>query len=380
MDNHSSLHCRSRLGLARVGTREFEESNRPFWQYDVRTQCCYGTILESSNMALMNVQRMRDGIRQFTRRQLAATAASALPVPTPPAIRTDLLSTLGGDLYASRPQSPEELRFPQNENCELLLSSLCRAEQLESPAFRYWARRLNEKWRLHRKLWEFCFICQALYERDLLIPDARGLGFAVGQEPLPSLFAAFGCHILATDLPDGDPGVTDWADGGQWAVGLESLNKRGLCDEKSFAEHVTFAGVNMNQIPKDLGGFDFTWSSCSFEHCGNLELGHRFLINQMQCLRPGGVAVHTTEFNLTSDEHTLSEGQTVIFRRRDIELMVRELKSSGHRVEPIDLSLGNHPLDRHVDVPPYSSDRHLRLHLGDWVTTSIGLIITKADA
>ena len=52
----------------------------------------------------------------------------------------------------------------------------------------------------------------------------------------------------------------------------------------------------MNHLPDDLRGFDFTWSSCALEHLGTLAAGADFVVAQMDCLRPGGVAVHTTEF------------------------------------------------------------------------------------
>ncbi len=56
----------------------------------------------------------------------------------------------------------------------------CTQYQLESPLFLYWAQRLGERpGGLHRKLWEWCFITQALYERDALQIESKGLGFAV---------------------------------------------------------------------------------------------------------------------------------------------------------------------------------------------------------
>ena len=52
----------------------------------------------------------------------------------------------------------------------------------------------------NRKFWEWCAISQALDERKKLRTGLKGLGFAVGTEPLSSHFAARGCRILATDL------------------------------------------------------------------------------------------------------------------------------------------------------------------------------------
>ena len=78
-----------------------------------------------------------------------------------------------------------------------LVSQLCRLATLESPAFRGWLERLHDVWHMHRKNWEHAYICQALHERSLLQPGRRGLGFAVGTEKLPALFAALGCRITA---------------------------------------------------------------------------------------------------------------------------------------------------------------------------------------
>ena len=36
-------------------------------------------------------------------------------------------------------------------------------------------------------------------------------------------------------------------------------------------------------------------------------------------------------------------------------------------------------LDKYVDIPPYTQDKHLKLKLGEYTTTSIGLIIKKSD-
>lgn len=258
-----------------------------------------------------------------------------------------------------------------------LRSGMCRHDQLDARSFRAWADALGEPWSPHRKLWEYCFVCQALDERGLLRPGRRGLGFAVGTEPLVSLFASRGCEITATDLASDDDRIAAWAPSRQWAGDPAALNARGLCAPDAFARNVRFRPVDMNAIPADLEQHDFTWSCCSFEHCGSIELGLRFLIAQMECLKPGGVAVHTTELNLTSNERTLDSGPTVIFRTRDLEWVALELLARGHTVEPFDLMLGSAPEDRHVDRPPYTQRPHLRLELGGFVTTSVGLIITK---
>lgn len=129
---------------------------------------------------------------------------------------------------------------------------------------------------------------------------------------------------------------------------------------------------------KGLSGFDFNWSSCSFEHLGSIDLGIRFLENQMKTLKPGGLAVHTTEYNLSSENETVEvDSNTVIFRRKDLEALANWVVREGHEIERLDFSLGNHSSDFHVDTPPYASAPHIRLLLSGYVVTSVGLIIKK---
>jgi len=44
----------------------------------------------------------------------------------------------------------------------------------------------------------------------------------------------------------------------------------------------------------------------------------------------------------------------------------------------VDYTIGTGPLEAYVDLPPYRNDVHLRLMIDRFVTTSIGMIITKA--
>jgi hypothetical protein len=140
---------------------------------------------------------------------------------------------------------------------------------------------------------------------------------------------------------------------------------------------VSFRSLDMTELPAELGGFDFSWSSCAFEHLGSLEAGLEFVERQMDCLVPGGVAVHTTEYNVSSDGDTVATGGTVLYRRRDIEGLIERLRGSGLEVS-CDFSQGDTPQDRHVDVPPFS-DVHLRTELGAFVTTSLALVIEKPE-
>ena len=85
--------------------------------------------------------------------------------------------------------------------------------------------------------------------------------------------------------------------------------------------------MDRNAIDADLEGQDdLVWSASAFEHLGSFMHGLEFVINSVKCLKPGGVAVHTTEFNCSSDADTLDNASTVLFRKRDFLLRQRRLK------------------------------------------------------
>lgn len=257
-------------------------------------------------------------------------------------------------------------------------SPLCRQADFETPWFAWWTESLGERLRYHRKLWEFVFVAQALHERGLLRMGARGLGFGVGHEPLPAYLAARGCRITATDLDPDEAARVGWIDTAQHAAGLGPLRRPDLCPPHVLAERVDFRPADMTAIPADLAGFDFCWSACALEHLGSLAAGLDFVEASLATLRPGGVAVHTTEFNLTSDDDTVDHQGTVLFRARDLRGLADRLTAQGHHVAPLDLTPGDAPLDRFLDLPPYRPEPHLRLALEGFESTSVGIIVTRA--
>lgn len=260
----------------------------------------------------------------------------------------------------------------------LLQCQACTQQQLESPVFLYWARRLAERpGGLHRKLWEWCFITQALYERGALHADSKGLGFAVGTEQLTALFASLGCNVLATDLDQALALEAGWVASDQHASGMEELNRKGLCAADEFARRVRFQNLDMRAIPVSARGFDFLWSSCALEHLGNLRYGMEFVVSAMDCLRPGGIAVHTTELNCDSETETVETGGSVIYRKSDLIELAARLRGLGHDVQPLDFHSGDSDADRYVDEFPYGGRSHIKLRIGPYASTSFGIIVRK---
>lgn len=261
-----------------------------------------------------------------------------------------------------------------------LASSTCSVADFVHPRYRAICEQIGQRPIFHRKQWEHVFILGHLERAGLLGDGSRGLAFGVGSEPLPAAFAAAGSEICATDAPPSIGHGSGWVDTNEYADGLAQLRRDDLIDAATLARRVTYRVADMNSIPDDLEGFDFCWSACCFEHLGSLQHGVNFVIDSVErCLRPGGVAVHTTELNLSSDDDTFESPDLSIYRRRDIEELVDTLRSRGHEVEPFRIAPDSHHLDHVVDVPPYHHDPHIKLELAGYVVTSVGLVITRGS-
>lgn len=258
-------------------------------------------------------------------------------------------------------------------------ATLCRQSSFEEPYFSFWAARLGEALRYHRKLWEFVFICQVLWERGAVKPGARGLGFGVGLEPLPAFFASEGCEIVATDLSPAAAAAEGWAQSAQHAMDKAALRRPLVCPDDLFERNLSLRQCDMNAIPEDLVDFDFCWSACALEHLGSIELGLDFIVNSVACLKPGGWAVHTTEFNVSSNTETVDDMATVLFRRSDLEGLAERLNTAGHKAAVFDFEPGTKPMDLYVDVPPYREQPHLVAALMGFATTSIGVIVQRGE-
>jgi hypothetical protein len=231
---------------------------------------------------------------------------------------------------------------------------------------------------VNRKFWEWCAIAQALDERCMLRTGMKGLGFAVGREPLTSHFAGRGCEILATDL-DQQESDTEWVTSAQHAASKEILFQSLLVNRDVFDSRVTFQAADMRTLEGLAGAYDFIWSSCALEHLGTLEAGLDFIIHSSELLNSGGVAVHTTEFNVLSNDRTIERGGNVIYRQRDILELAEDMKTKGlHLISP-NFDVGNHRFDLEFDRPPYmtSGVPHLKLEIDGHICTSFMLIAEK---
>ena len=233
----------------------------------------------------------------------------------------------------------------------------------------------------HRKTWELVFILRAAEQYGKLVPNCRAVGFGVGQEPIPAFLASLGLSVLATDLDPGDDQSQSWAATGQHMSGLGALYRPELVPDAVLEQRVRTRYVDMNAVPEDLGRFDLLWSACALEHLGSPEAGLEFVVRTLDLLEPGGIAVHTTEFELTARDVTADYGHLAVYRIADLEQLAARVHELGLEMQTNWYVALETPADRWIALPPYPHDdpAHLKLVIGDSVSTSVGLLIRRPE-
>jgi hypothetical protein len=247
-------------------------------------------------------------------------------------------------------------------------SQLVTASQIYEPEFAQWASFFSGC-TLDRKTWEYCYILQAISVYASERNPGRGLCFGAGREVLPALLASREHNIVATDWRIGT--------GQGWQTqSREDLFHPHVISRELFDRNVELREVDMNNIPDDLREFDFLWSCGALEHIGSHANGLRFIEEAMACLKPGGIAVHTTEFTITSATVHYDHPEMSFYCMADILELASRLTEAGHLIV-LNFTRGSTVADTHVDIPPYHSGMTLAAHHKYHVITSIGLIIQR---
>lgn len=259
---------------------------------------------------------------------------------------------------------------------ESVQSQVCTSRQFQEPVYERLCAEIAQERLFHRKQWEYIYILRALEQFQVLKPGFSGLGFGCGKEPLAAVMARRDVDVTCTDIPPIEKGDAYWG-----SADVRDYFYEGICSWEQFEKHVRFRAVDMNRIPDDLGRHDFIWSSCALEHLGSLQHGIDFVLDANKCLKQGGVAVHTTEYNVKGRHDTLETPGLSLYRKKDVLRMKSLVEGQGNEFVPLNLNLGGGELDKYVDLPPYDRNKHLKLMIAEkYVTTSIGFIIVKRAA
>lgn len=286
----------------------------------------------------------------------------------------------------------DELPIPEHTEARYvgLNSKTSVQEDIESDWLAHWCRELKVPVFYHRKLWELAYVLQVIHENGLAKPGLRGLGFGCGEEPIASYLASRGVDVTVTDLPPSDRKAAGWSRTNQHMSNIDRVYRDYLIDRAEFDRHVELQYVDMNSIPVDVTGYDFCWSICALEHLGSVRRGLEFVKNSLNTIKPGGFSIHTTEFNVDQVGPNPDNWSTVLFQRKHLEELAGDLRADGHEMAPLQLDLGNGPMDRFVDVPPWHHDlseemqqwlgsqAHLKVGIDGFASTCVGLIVRKS--
>lgn len=264
------------------------------------------------------------------------------------------------------------------------ISCLCTQESMETEDYKRICNTiLKETASMHRKQWEFAYIIRMLELTNKLKPGSKGLGFGCGQERLVPALASQDVELLVTDLNVDAATQKGWVATNQHSQSLQGFQSYipEICSQEQL-NRCSYRTVDMTKIPHDLMQmkYDFVWSSCSLEHVGTMGLAKQFIYSTIHCLKPGGVAIHTTEYNISSNRDTLLEGATVLFRKQDILEIETEAEKIDGLLAPMSFLVGRRPLDKYIDMPPYlgsAQRKHLKLRIDKYNCTSIGLCIQR---
>jgi SAM-dependent methyltransferase len=140
----------------------------------------------------------------------------------------------------------------------------------------------------HRKIWEWVQGVAALTRLGCLKPSAQALGVAAGHEPPIYWLANRVAQVYATDLYSG-------------VFVQHEASPDVLHDPDKYApypyprERVHFMPMSGTDICFGNQTIDFVFSFCSIEHFGSRANSRRSLQEMARVLRPGGVAVVSTE-------------------------------------------------------------------------------------
>jgi hypothetical protein len=249
-------------------------------------------------------------------------------------------------------------------------SQLCTAAQFAEPAFAEIIGAMGLRPTRTRAKWENAWLVSVLATAGLIAPGRRGLAIDPGRERVASLLASRGAEVLGIGADPGD------------ARGIEARRSRLFYPEivpiEEFDRLVRFAAFE----PTAIGGFpaasmDFCFSFGMPGRLRSIEATLAFIEASLAPLRPGGLALHCLDFNLSSDKTTWELPNLVLLRRCDIEALAERLAPAGHRILAFNTHPGTDLLDEQVSATPGGTSGHRQRH-GVVVATSFGLAIRKA--
>jgi SAM-dependent methyltransferase len=253
---------------------------------------------------------------------------------------------------------------------DLPLNKVCRVSDAANPSWRRGYEDLgfpDDPARFHRKIWEFNQTLFGLRALRRLAPDAVALGIGCGHEELMYFLANRVARVVATDLYEGA-----YIGGESDADVLEYPEK--YAPFRYRRDHLEVRRMNGLSLEAVDASFDFAFCLSSIEHFGSRADKLQALREMFRVLRPGGVAVVTTEVIL----NRLGRGRQY-FRASLLDRLVTEAGFVLDR--PPDLRVEHDYARRPLALPMDTFvTPHVVLRNFNTIYTSVALFLMKPPA
>jgi SAM-dependent methyltransferase len=194
---------------------------------------------------------------------------------------------------------------------------------------------------IHRKDWEWALGIIAMRRFGKLNKRCKAVAVGAGREEVLFYLANYLGHVYVTDLYDGK----GWKNFAPSDFPESPKKYAPFPYEEDALTVLRMDGTNLH-FPSDK--FDIAFSFSSIEHFGGKDHSGalRSLMEMERVLKPGGIAVVTTEYILNDKEHPEFFNRKTIYN--DLINKLQKLRL----VEPLDLRVTTNTLDTVLD---YSS-------------------------
>ena len=237
---------------------------------------------------------------------------------------------------------------------------------------------------IHRKDWEWALGIIAMKRFGKLNNNSIAIGIGAGREPILFHLTHYLRHVYATDLYSGN----EWANFAP-ADFVENPGKYSPFPFDPRALTVLRMDGTRLEFPSDT--FDIVFSFSSIEHFGgeNHSGALKSLKEMERVLKPGGIAIVTTEYIINNKDPPDLTNQ--FYNERTIHSGLIDRLDIMKLVEPLDLTVSLRTLDRgiidasnavewdtsRVDDAFKQANPYVVIKLGNKLVTSIMLVFQK---
>jgi SAM-dependent methyltransferase len=193
---------------------------------------------------------------------------------------------------------------------------------------------------IHRKDWEWALGIIAMRRFGKLNEKSTAIGVGAGREEVLFYLANKVNHVYATDLYDGN----SWKN---FAPSDFPENPKKYAPFAYKEDALTVMRMDGTNLEFPSESFDIAFSFSSIEHFGGGGRNHSGALRSLReierVLKPGGLAVITTEYIINDKEHP------EFFNKRTIYSDLIDKLERLKLVEPLDLKITTKTLDTVID-------------------------------